>query len=146
MIDPRMTIQDLSALADINPLRDLVDTAKVNEDGFSKGLHWLCLFVASGIEVPISLFKDYASLASQFKADLETCSMLVRAILWSCWLRSIGRQDLQAVIAAVHGYLSTDIVSNLRQRYGLREMCVFFAYHKPTTEVKTTASLSSDSH
>lgn len=121
MVDPRMTMQDLSSLGDINPLRDLLDTAKADRDGFSKGLHWLCLFVSSGVEPPISLFREYATLARQFQADIETCLMLVRATLWSCWLRSVGRQELQAVIATVHSNVGPAILTNLRQKQDLND-------------------------
>ncbi|THH33844.1 hypothetical protein EUX98_g253 [Antrodiella citrinella] len=122
MVDPRMTMQDLSVLADANPLRDLLDTAKASADGFAKGLHWLCLFVSSGVEIPISLFREYASLAHRFKSDLETCSLLVKATLWSCWMRSIGRQDLQGVIASVHTLLSSEIRTHLHQMQRLPEI------------------------
>ncbi|KAH8106968.1 hypothetical protein BXZ70DRAFT_1003857 [Cristinia sonorae] len=125
MVDVRMTMQDLSGLGDFNPLRDLMDTARASVDGFSRGLHWLCLFVASGVEVPIAVFQEFASLARQFKADLETGALLSKATLWSCWMRSMGRQDLHSVIASIHGYLSSDILSRLRQKQGLSEVIRF---------------------
>lgn len=105
---------DPAALINVNPLQKLMRIAQSSPDGFRRGLAWLSLFACSGVDIPLSVFEDLAAATSKFKATLQDCTVLVKACLYSAWLRSIGRQDLQATVAALLAYLEPQILVNLR--------------------------------
>lgn len=100
----------------------MIDTIKASKDGFERGLHWLCLFISSGVDVPVFAFMQYASLATQFQASLDQCSILAKATLWACFLKSLGRQELQTMITSLHSYLAPQIIDGLRSRQSLSSM------------------------
>lgn len=107
---------DLSALSSINPLRKLVAVAFASPEGFRQGLSWIGLFAFSGVDIPLSTFLDFATKGSRFKMNLQDCTMLVKAALYSAWLRSIGRQDMQATVATLLMHMESQLVQNLQSR------------------------------
>ncbi len=114
IVDYRTTVGDLSSLANTNPLNAMMDTIKTSKEGFERGLHWLCLFVSSGVDVPVFAFMQCANLAVQFQVSLDQCSLLAKACLWACYMKSLGRQELQTMIASLHTYLASQIIDNIR--------------------------------
>lgn len=122
LIDSRLTMGDASNLATTSALRVLTDTATGSREGFEHTIHWLCLFVRSGVDISIQTFMQFASLARRFDATLDECSQLIKAVMWSAWLRSVGRQDLQAVVAALHTHLVAHVTACLRARINLEKM------------------------
>lgn len=120
--DQRGTFSDVSSITNTNPLYELLAAAKVDKNGFQHGLHWLCLFVSSTVDVPITAFTQMAQLAERFQADLDDCALLIKAALWSSYQKSLGRQELQGVVAALHVHLTTQILDGLRSRERVSEM------------------------
>ncbi|KAH9856975.1 hypothetical protein C2E23DRAFT_892456 [Lenzites betulinus] len=114
--DPRLTMTDNSSLLNVNPLRVIIDIATKSKDGFDSTLHWLCLFVRSGVEISVPTFTQLVMLGRKFGTSLEESSLIVKAALWSCWLKSMGRQDMQGVIAAIHEGIAPQLVSYLKSR------------------------------
>lgn len=121
MADSRGTMTDISSLANTNPLTTLLQTAE-NKNGFEQGIQWLCLFVSSGVDVPMQVFSRLMSLAIKFHADLQLCSLLVKACFRACWLKSLGRQDLQPLLAELHTYLAPQLLDSLQSKQGVVEM------------------------
>lgn len=112
---------DVAAFTNISPLQKLTHIAHSSAEGFRRGLEWLSLFACSGVDIPLSTFQELASEAWRFQASLTDCITLVKACLYSSWLRSIGRQDLQATIATLLVYLEPEILSNIRLRENMGE-------------------------
>ena len=115
MFDGRNSAGDLAAIANINPLQNLMEISFASRNGYRRGLRWLCIFASSGVDIPVSAFFQFAAFVGKFQADLEDCLLLTKAVLYSAWLRSIGRQDLQAVLGMLHDYLSPMIVPKIWQ-------------------------------
>ncbi|TFK89146.1 hypothetical protein K466DRAFT_545801 [Polyporus arcularius HHB13444] len=115
--EPRLTMSDNSSLLAVNPLKVITDIATKSHEGYDNTLHWLCLFVRSGVEISIPTFMHLVELGNRFGVSLEVCSLLIKATLWSCWLKSMGRQDLQSVVAAIHVGIGPQLVSYLQARH-----------------------------
>lgn len=105
---------DLSVLGNINPLQKLITIAFANAEGFRRGLSWLCLFASSGVDIPLGTFLDFATKATRFQMNLKECTTLITAALYSTWLRSIGRHELQAMVATLLTHLELQIVQNVQ--------------------------------
>ncbi|KAI8998560.1 hypothetical protein BD414DRAFT_519687 [Trametes punicea] len=116
LVDPRLSMTDNSSLLSVNPMRVVIETATRNKQGFDSTLHWLCLFVRSGVEISVPTFMQLVALGKKFGVSLEENSLVIKAVLWSCWLRSMGRQDMQSVVAAVHANVGQDLVARLQSR------------------------------
>ncbi|KAI0797914.1 hypothetical protein C8Q75DRAFT_845203 [Abortiporus biennis] len=125
MADSRATVADMTPVSNTNPFTILMQTATVSREGFVNTLNWLCLFVASGIEVPIPIFMQLASLVTQYNASLEECAMLVKATFWSCWQKPLGRQELQRFVALLHSHLETQILEYMHTRRKLSDVVLF---------------------
>ncbi len=117
MADPRLTMTENPSLLTINPLKVIIDIATKSNEGYDSTLHWLCLFVRSGVEISVQTFMQLVALGNKFGVSLEVCSLLIKAILWSCWLKSMGRQDLQTVVAAIHTGIGPQLVSYLQAHH-----------------------------
>ena len=113
---------DLSALADVNPLQVMLSIATSTRSGYERGLQWLCIFAFSGVDIPVPIFLQFATLAKKFKANLRDCSKLVDAAMYSSYLRSLGRLDLQTLIAALHVHVFGEISSCLQALEKVDEM------------------------
>ena len=110
------------SLMTVNPLKVIVDIATKSNEGYDNTLHWLCLFVRSGIEVSVPTFMELVGLGNRFGISLEVCSILIKAALWSCWLKSMGRQDLQTVVANIHAGISEQLAMFLRAHHRTDEV------------------------
>ena len=113
---------DTSDRAASSALRVLVETATSSREGFRDTVHWLCLCVRSGVDISVPTFMQLASLAVRFNADLAECSLLIRAVMWSTWLRSVGRQELQSMVTKLHAHLAEVTVRALRMREHMSDM------------------------
>ncbi|KAI0831397.1 hypothetical protein BC628DRAFT_1312212 [Trametes gibbosa] len=122
VVDPRLTMTDNSSLLNVNPLRVIIDIATKSKDGFDSTLHWLCLFVRSGVEISVPTFTQLVTLGRKFGTTLEESSLIVKAALWSCWLKSMGRQDMQGVVAAIHSNIGPQLVSYLQTHEKTKEV------------------------
>ncbi|KAI0748219.1 hypothetical protein C8Q80DRAFT_1104066 [Daedaleopsis nitida] len=115
--DPRLTMTENPSALSINPLKVIIDIATKSNEGYDNTLHWLCLFVRSGVEISVPTFMQLVALGNKFGVSLEVCSLLIKAALWSCWLKSMGRQDLQTVVSAIHTGIGPQLVSYLQARH-----------------------------
>ncbi|KAI9070388.1 hypothetical protein FKP32DRAFT_1586228 [Trametes sanguinea] len=116
VVDPRLTMTENSSLLNVNPMRVIIDIATRSKEGYDRTLHWLCLFVRSGIEISVPTFMQLVSLGSKFGVSLEESSLVIKAALWSCWFKSMGRQDMQGVVAAIHSDISHEVVRCIQSR------------------------------
>ena len=122
VVEPRRSVADISDSAASSALRVLVETATSSREGFRDTVHWLCLCVRSGVDISVSTFMHLASLAVRFNAGLAECSLLVKAVLWSTWLRSVGRQELQSMITKIHDHLAEVTLRALRMGEHIPDM------------------------
>ncbi|KAI0362213.1 hypothetical protein OH77DRAFT_1416438 [Trametes cingulata] len=122
VVDPRLTMTDNPSLLNVNPLRVIIDIATKSKEGYDSTLHWLCLFVRSGVEISIPTFAQLVGLGKKFGVSLEESSLLIKAALWSCWLKSMGRQEMQGVVAAVHANIGQQLVAHLESRDKIAEV------------------------
>ena len=120
--DPRLTTTENPGPMTINPLKVIIEIAQKSYDGYDMTLHWLCLFVRSGVEISVPTFMQLVELGNQFGVSLEVCTLLIKAALWSCWLKSMGRQELQTVVAAIHTGIGPTLVSYLQARHQVSEV------------------------
>ncbi|GBE81969.1 hypothetical protein SCP_0403450 [Sparassis crispa] len=125
IVENRMTIVDPSTVAPLNPVNVLIDVATGSKEGYLRTLHWLCLLVRAGVDVSVSTFMQLVSLAKRFDVTVNECLLLVKAIMWSTWLRVMGRQDLQNVVAALHAHFAPQVVARLQSRDRSPEMFLF---------------------
>ncbi|KZT09437.1 uncharacterized protein LAESUDRAFT_741739 [Laetiporus sulphureus 93-53] len=124
-LSPRSSTTDSSQLDADNALRVLINVAAGSREGFQHTAHWLCLFVRSGVDISPATYTHLASLARRFNATLDDCALLVKSALWSAWLRSVGRQELQATVSSMHILLSSTIVDLLRSRKEVQKISAF---------------------
>ncbi|KAF8964709.1 hypothetical protein BDZ97DRAFT_1815206 [Flammula alnicola] len=98
----------------VDPLRAISNLASQSEVGLSRSLSYLSMVIKSGVHIPFSTFKHFLTLTIADKRNsLDNANMLVRAIVLSLWLRSMGRQDLQGLVASIHSHLSSHISQSL---------------------------------
>ncbi|KAF7793229.1 hypothetical protein EIP86_004339 [Pleurotus ostreatoroseus] len=124
VLDARFSMGDLSSLANVNPLQVMTNLATTTKSGYQRGLNWLNLFTSSGVDVPVPIFMQFASLTSKFKPSLADCSILVDAALAACYLRPIGRLELQPIIGLLHEYLSSVILDRIQASENALEVYV----------------------
>ncbi|KAJ6630829.1 hypothetical protein B0H10DRAFT_1938967 [Mycena sp. CBHHK59/15] len=110
--DPSL-ISEGVGVTPLDPWRAVTDVGSSSKGGFSRSLQWLCAFARSGIDVPVSIFERFSSLAIQFEASLPDSMLLVKALLASSWLKPMGRNQLQNVFASLHSRLLTHILECL---------------------------------
>ncbi|KAJ7709877.1 hypothetical protein B0H17DRAFT_1029591 [Mycena rosella] len=109
--DPSATVDGVGISLD--PWRVVIDAGSQSGHGFSRSLQWLCAFARSGVDVPVSIFERFASLATKFLASLTDSVLLVDALLASSWLKPTGRNQLQQVVASLHSRLLPHILECL---------------------------------
>lgn len=108
-----------SAVAD--SWRVVMNVASADIEGWRRSLHWLCLFARSGVDIPVSTYMTFSSLGIKFNATLIDYVLLVDAALSSTWLKSMGRQELQVIVSALHSRLAPEILENFRIKRCLLE-------------------------
>ncbi|KAJ7452375.1 hypothetical protein B0H11DRAFT_2327847, partial [Mycena galericulata] len=112
------TAVDPSAATDagvtsIDPWRVVMEVGSLSTGGFSRSLQWLCALARSGVDVPVSIFERFSSLAAEFQASLSDSTLLVDALLASSWLKPTGRNERQNIIASLHSRLLSHILECL---------------------------------
>ncbi|KIP09568.1 hypothetical protein PHLGIDRAFT_67270 [Phlebiopsis gigantea 11061_1 CR5-6] len=125
VFEGRASVGDSASLVNVNPMQKLMEISFSNRNGYRQGLRWLCIFASSGVDIPVSAFFQFAASVGRYRADLEDCMILVRAGLYSAWLRSIGRQELQAMIGMLQEHLSSDIVTKIWENEAAADALAF---------------------
>ena len=113
--EPTTTITDPSALTGIDPWNTFTRLA-TNEESLLRGLQWLCMFARSGVDIPVTVFRRFTSFANRFKLSVADSTHLARAVLYSVWLKSRGRQDLLSIIVTLHQRSSSEILAALTNK------------------------------
>lgn len=110
-----MTSNDASitGLASTDPWRIILHAAKADEEGLQRGLRWLCILARSGVEIPVATFREFSSLTQRFNSSWQQSSLLVEALFCATWLRSLGRQELQAIVSSLHHRVSVQVLSSM---------------------------------
>lgn len=90
--------------------RLVMKVASADKEGWCRSLQWLCVFARSGVDIPVSTYLAFSSLAVKFEATLLECELLVEAALSSSWLKSMGRQQLQKMFSALHSHLAPEVI------------------------------------
>ncbi|KAJ7235476.1 hypothetical protein B0H12DRAFT_1141671 [Mycena haematopus] len=104
-VAPDATVTTEGAGAPIDPWRVVMDMGSQSHEGFSQSLQWLCTFARSGVDVPVSIFERFSTLATDFHASLSDSMLLVESLLASSWLKPTGRHQLQNIVASLHSRL-----------------------------------------
>ncbi|KAJ7109404.1 hypothetical protein C8R44DRAFT_286771 [Mycena epipterygia] len=99
------TTTEAGGVTSLDPWRVVMHTGSQSRYGFSRSLQWLCAFARSGVDVPVSIFERFASLATEFHASLPDSMLLVDALLASSWLKPTGHNQLQSIFASLHSRL-----------------------------------------
>ncbi len=105
--------QDVSTPS-IEPWRAVVKTAQENVEGLQRGLKWLHVLVRSGVDVPALTFGQICSYALDYDTPFEDIHFFIETIFTSLWLRSLGRQSLQRIVARLWSKCSSTVWDNLK--------------------------------
>ncbi|KAF9227889.1 hypothetical protein BS17DRAFT_410421 [Gyrodon lividus] len=95
-------------------------------DGLTSGLMWLRLFARSGVEIDVPTFAEFGNIARKRDTKLAQGAIFVEAMLTSTWLRSMGRQELQPVVANMLTFLASAVQTGLQQTTNLSSTAVDF--------------------
>ncbi|KAF9464728.1 hypothetical protein BDZ94DRAFT_1255766 [Collybia nuda] len=90
----------------IDPWRPIIRISSEGREGLSRGLQWLCLLSRSGVEVPVTVFTRFSVLITEHTSSIPNSLLLIKAVLFSTWLQSAGRQELQNVCSHLHDRLA----------------------------------------
>lgn len=106
----------------IDPWRVTVNTASGSREGFSRCLQWLCVFARSGVDVPVSTYAQFSSLAGKFEISVDEALLLVNAMFASSWLKSTGRDQLQRIFATLHSRLAPSVLNSFKTKSNMPDM------------------------
>lgn len=93
----------------MDPWRVIVDAASDDTAGLERCLQWVLVLARSGVEIPNNTLMQLAAFARDFHAPFLTHSILMEALLYSVWVKSMGRSDLLDMIYAVFSRQSTNL-------------------------------------
>ncbi|KIM49085.1 hypothetical protein M413DRAFT_95490 [Hebeloma cylindrosporum] len=97
-----------------DPLGAVLEFARESESSISQALLYLTMIVKSGVNISTPTFTRFFTIVASNKLDgLPDANILIRSIILSLWQRSLGRQDLQSLIASIHGHFSPLISQSL---------------------------------
>ena len=96
----------------LDPWRAVINVASENYEGLKKSLGWITLFASSGVDIPVNTFLQLSAMLRDFKASFEDHLSLAKAALAATWLKSMGRQDLQRMIADFHDRNASYIIDH----------------------------------
>ncbi|KAI0035078.1 hypothetical protein K488DRAFT_44141 [Vararia minispora EC-137] len=109
------TQAESSISAGMDPWSIIMRSALSSQATFQQAIQWLAMMATSGVDIPTAIFHQFADLSNRFALSVLDTLPLVQGVFSSVWLRSLGRQELHAVIAALHIRLTSDIVNDLRR-------------------------------
>lgn len=110
----------------IDAWRPVIRISSESKEGLSRGLQWLCLLAHSGVEVPVTVFTRFSTLVTEHKSSLPDSLLLVKAIMFSTWLKSVGRQELQIVFSQLHTRLAPIIKAQFANGNEVIERWVYY--------------------
>lgn len=125
MADTSVMANDVgvTGIASLDAWRIISRVASANQHGLQQGLRWLCILARSGVDIPIATFSEFNSLTQRFDLSWQETSFLVEALFCAIWLRSLGRQELQATISSIHSRIAPQLLTAIRSNE-LSQACV----------------------
>jgi len=114
--NPTIASMDVGGLAAIDPWKILFQVASENKEGLEAGLQWFCIFARSGVEIPVPRFEQMFGLVQQFDSSWEDSKLLIEALFCATWLRSLGRQELQATVSDIHASVYPQILEEFKTK------------------------------
>lgn len=103
-------------------LKPLTPSFWKTDGDLSRGLQWLCLYTTSGVDVPLHIYDQCASMVSEQGGTLVDSILLVKTMLSFAWLRSLGRHDLHKAIALLHSCKMNEVLEKLKAGSALEEV------------------------
>jgi hypothetical protein len=122
MIDSTLGPTDNGRTVAIDPWRVVMDFASRSKEDLTNSLQWLCLFATSGVDIPVSTYMLFSSSAKRFNTGLTDALWLVEAAMRSTWLKSMGRQQLQAMFSSLHSHLASEVLHCLQTKTGVQDV------------------------
>ncbi|KZO98231.1 hypothetical protein CALVIDRAFT_36906 [Calocera viscosa TUFC12733] len=110
-LDQELSLSDL-----IDPWRSVTSIASEGIEGVARSLRWVLVLAQSGVNIPEMTFRQIAGFARDFQAPLDVQLNLVHAIFASIWVRSLGRQDLAALIEILLERNEESLVISVKHR------------------------------
>uniref|UniRef100_A0A0W0F9A2 Uncharacterized protein n=1 Tax=Moniliophthora roreri TaxID=221103 RepID=A0A0W0F9A2_MONRR len=119
-ISQRVSLLDsvvhLSDHLSFDPWGLVLQTASESNDGLQRGLNWLRIFASSGINIPYATFERMLQLLDQFGASTSHSLVFVNSMLSSVWLKPLGRDQLQRLVATLHVRLHPILIARLKEQ------------------------------
>ncbi|KAF8894642.1 hypothetical protein BD779DRAFT_1502197 [Infundibulicybe gibba] len=112
-------------MTNLDPWRAVISIATKSKSGLSRSLRWLCLFACSGVEIPDTTLARFSVLAYKWKTTLTDSLIFAKAVMYSVWLKSMGRSELQRIFATLHARHQPQIVAALRSTEGINDALSF---------------------
>ncbi|KAL5490495.1 hypothetical protein ACEPAI_5328 [Sanghuangporus weigelae] len=110
----------------LDPWRVVIDVAARDYDGLKKGLDWLCIFAASGVDVPVNTFLQLSALTRDLDAPFEDHLKLAEATFMAIWIKALGRQELHQMISDLHDRTAKHILAQLAVGTDVEKIYRFF--------------------
>ena len=79
-------------------------------------MRWFCIFARSGVDVPVSRFEQMLGLVQKSDSSWEDSILLIDALFCATWLRSLGRQELQATVSNTHVLVCPQILGEFKTK------------------------------
>lgn len=99
----------------MDPFRVILNLAQQSGRGLQQSLAILPVIIKSGVTISSSFFNEIQNLIHPNNSDfLQQSKTFLRSLTLCLWVRSLGRQDLQHIIASIHVRLSAHISNCLR--------------------------------
>ena len=122
--------------AQCDPMTVVLNLATHGSSALSKSLTFLTILTKSGVVVQATTFKQFATLLDPTSPySIENATDLLRCILYSLWLRSLGRQDVQPVIAFIHSRMEQIVGDGLSSPDDRETACVTQSCLTPLSEL-----------
>ena len=103
MMDSSAGLSDRPSPVFMDPLRVISNLARQSGPGVSSILAILPVIIKSGVNIPSAFYKNILDFIVPSSPEfLGNAKAFARCVTLSLWLRSLGRQDLQALIASLH--------------------------------------------
>jgi hypothetical protein len=98
----------------MDPLHAILGLASQSEGGLTRSLLYLSMLTKSGVNIPSSFFVQISKLIDfNGPNSLDNANTLLKAIFLCLWQTSIGRQELQSLIAMLHSRLANQVLECL---------------------------------
>lgn len=130
-VDATLTSFDDNGIKLADPW-DTVRRFTKRPDGLTSGLMWLRLFARSGVDIDTSTITEYNNLMLGRRPTLAQGSILMEAILISTWMKSMGRQELQPIIAQMMTSFQPAVQTSLQSSSNMTLACVIIYCHDPS--------------